>query len=293
MTTLRTSAPAILAAIVLLGGVAACSSSPSNPTVSQAPSYSGTALTLTIGTDDSPGVPSTDQISHFASEVQTLSGGKITVEPRWHAEGNKHPADWDQAVARMVQAGHLDLGLGPTWAWDDLGVTSLRPLQAPFLVDSDPLTAQVVLDPGLSTKLRSGLAGHRVEGLSLWPEGMRHPFGFGKPLLTPADYAGTTIRSAKSTTIADVFKALGATTSPAEPDATTMAGLQGEYALKPNGIGAVNVTFFPKVNVLYGNAKTLAGLGDAARQVLATAAAETQKWAIEATSVPCWPRTAR
>ena len=141
-----------LACAAVVGITGGCSSSSGEPVQEKrgpAP-YEGKALTLTIGTDDSPGVPSTDQISHFASEVHTLSGGLITVAPRWHAEGNSHPADWDQAVARMVQAGDLDLGLGPTWAWDDLGVTSLRVLQAPFLVDSDPLTAMVV-DPDLST----------------------------------------------------------------------------------------------------------------------------------------------
>ena len=81
-----------------------------------------------------------------------------------------------------------------------------------------------------------------------------------------------------------LFEALGAKTSPAEPDATTMAGLQGEFVLNPNGIGVANVTFFPKVNLLYANADTYAGLTDEQRTVLGDAAVATQKWAVEQTS---------
>ncbi len=62
-----------------------------------------------------------------------------------------------------------------------------------------------------------------------------------------------------------------------------MVGIQSEYAYSPNGTGAANVTFFPKVNVLYANAESYGKLDDAAKQVLAAAAAETQKWAIDRT----------
>ena len=123
------------------------------------------AVTLTIGTDDSPGVPSADQIQHFAKQVAELSDGKILIEPRWHAEGDDHPTDWDQAVAAMVQEGELDLALGPTWAWDELDVTTLQPLQTPFLVDSDDLVADIVEDEELSGQLMSGLEEAGVVGV--------------------------------------------------------------------------------------------------------------------------------
>src|SRR5262249_32811083 len=122
-----------------------------------------------------------------------------------------------------------------------------------------------------------------VDGISLWPEGLRHPFGFDKALTSPADYQGQTVRSGKSAAITELFHALGAKTSPQEPDATTMVGIQGEYALSPNGIGASTVTFFPKVNLLYANASRYAALDPEAQQVLARAAADTQKWVIENT----------
>lgn len=276
------TAVACAAVVGIAGGCSSSSGEPVQDKRGAAP-YEGKALTLTIGTDDSPGVPSADQISRFAEEVAQRTDGKITIEPRWHVEGDNH-ADWDQAVARMVQVGELDLAVGPTWAWDVLGVTSLQPLQTPFLVDSDDLVANVIGDEDLAHRLMSGLDEAGVHGLSMWPEGLRHPFGFDRPLSAPDDYEGETIRSSKSKASTMLFGALGAKTSAAEPDATTMAGIQGEFVLNPNGIGVANVTFFAKVNLLYANAETYAGLTDEQRTVLADAAAATQKWAVEQTS---------
>jgi TRAP-type C4-dicarboxylate transport system substrate-binding protein len=274
-----------LACAAVVGFTGGCSSSSGEPSQGKrgpAP-YEGKALTLTIGTDDSPGVPSADQISRFAEEVAKRTDGKITIEPRWHAAGDGH-LDWDQAVAAMVQDGELDLAVGPTWAWDVLGVTSLQPLQAPFLVDSDDLVADIVGDDDLAQSLMSGLDDAGVHGVAMWPEGLRHPFGFDQSLSAPDDYAGETIRSPKSRASTMLFQALGAKTSPAEPDATKMAGSQAEFVLNPNGIGVANVTFFAKVNLLYANADTYAGLTDAERAVLADAAVATRKWAVEQTS---------
>lgn len=284
MNTFRLQMTAVACAAVV-GITGGCSSSAGEPAQDKrgAAPYEGKALTLTIGTDDSPGVPSADQISRFAEEVAKRTDGKVTIEPRWHAAGDNH-VDWDQAVAAMVQHGDLDLALGPTWAWDELGVTSLQPLQAPFLVDSDELVADIIGDEDLAQQLMSGLGDVGVHGLSLWPEGLRHPFGFDRSLSTPDDYAGETIRSSKSRASTLLFEALGAKTSPAGPDATTMAGIQGEFLLDPNGIGVANVTFFAKVNLLYANADTYAGLTDEQRSVLADAAVATQKWAVEQTS---------
>ena len=159
------------------------------------PSFGGSAVALTIGTDDSPGVPNADEISHFvATGEDVCSGGLITIEPTWHADGDGH-LDWDQQVAAMVQNGKLDLALGPTWAWDVLKVKSFEPLQSPFLVDSDPLVAAIVADQDLSTQLMSGMPAAGVTGLALWPEGLRHPFGFDRPLVAADQYRGQTMRS--------------------------------------------------------------------------------------------------
>jgi TRAP-type C4-dicarboxylate transport system substrate-binding protein len=286
MTITHSKLTTALTAAVLTSALAACSSSASEgeePSGARSATYSGDAVTLTIGTDDSPGVPSADQIQHFAKQVAQMSDGKITIEPRWHAEGDDHPTDWDQAVAAMVQDGKLDLALGPTWAWDELEVTTFQPLQVPFLVDSDDLVAGIVEDEDLSGKLMAGLKDAGVVGLTMWPEGLRHPFGFTEPLISAEHYDGQVIRSAKSQAITWLFEVLGATTSAKEPNAETMAGMQGEYVLNPSGTATSNVTFFPKVNLLYANAKSYAALDEDAISVLTEAAAKTQAWAIENT----------
>ena len=98
---------------------------------------------LRIGTDDFQGHPAADQIEEFARQVDELSEGGVRIEPVWNAAGDTGEDDWDQKVARMVVAGELDMGMIPARAWDTEGVTSLRALNAPFLITSDELAAEV------------------------------------------------------------------------------------------------------------------------------------------------------
>ncbi len=93
-------------------------------------------LVLRMGTDDGQGRPASDQVEEFARRVAQLSEGTITVKPVWHAAGTGL-SDWDQKVAHMVVDGDLEMGNIPARAWDTEGVTSLRALNAPFLVTTD------------------------------------------------------------------------------------------------------------------------------------------------------------
>ena len=206
-------------------------------------------LTLRIGTDDEPGRPAADQIEEFARSVAEGSEGAIVVEPVWHAAGDT--SDWDQEVARLVTSGDLEMGLIPSRAWDT-EVTTLRALNTPFLVTSEELVNQIV-SGDLAGELMSGLDAADVVGLALFPEGFRHPFAFGDPLLGPDDYAGAVMRAPTSATTAAMFEALGATTNDDEPDPATHTGMESSYLLGPPGTATGNVTFFPKVNSLVVN----------------------------------------
>ena len=106
----------------------------------------------------------------------------------------------DQKVAGLVQNGELDLALIPARAWDELGVTSLQALQAPFLVSNEDLVEQVVQSE-LAGELLAGLDQAGVVGLALLPEGLRHPVGFEHPLLRLEDFSGATIRSLPSNAV--------------------------------------------------------------------------------------------
>jgi TRAP-type transport system periplasmic protein len=254
-----------------------------------------TPINLRIGTNDpqdAPDVPA--MLNDFARHVEELSGGAMTVEPVWRAAGDPAPDDWDQAVARMVVTGELDLGLIPTAAWDTEGVTSLRVLNAPFLVDSDALVGDVVTGP-LADELLAGLEDIGVTGLALVPEGLRHVFSFGDPLSSPDDFAGTTIRSPRSDTVYALFEALGASADDpqssefdAAVDSGRLAGVESSFARAGSLPGSQqvavgNLTLFPKVESLVANSERLASLTADQRAVLLDAAARTRDGVVGAT----------
>jgi TRAP-type C4-dicarboxylate transport system substrate-binding protein len=234
-----------------------------------------TSLVLTLGTDDMDTMPGAQQIKHFADEVATRSQGAITIEPKWHAAGPT--SHWDQAVAGLLLKGDLDLAMIPSRAWDDLGVTSLQALTAPFLVTSDGLASRVLADQELVDQLTSGLPDVGAEALGLYPEGLRHPFGFHGPLLGAADYQGGVMRTAWSRGAEATFEALGATTSDEEAS-PQMIGAESSFRLTPGGTATGNVVFYPKVNVLTIGQAVHERLTDAQWAVLEDAADATGEW---------------
>jgi TRAP-type C4-dicarboxylate transport system substrate-binding protein len=295
-TTPRTPLAALAALALIACGGTACSGSsqesepepgnagaPAGPAAAtDAPSPAGKggpAVTLRLGTDDGPDTPGAQQITHFAQQVADLSDGAITVAPVWHADdGQPH---WDQYVAGMVMDGRLDLGMVPSRAWDDVGVDSLRALTAPFLVTTDTLTAAVVSDDHLVDQLTSGLPAVGVSALGLFPEGLRHPFGFHGPLRGAADYQGGVVRAGWSRTANSMFQALGATTTDDIVDTSTMIGAESSYRLSPAGEATGNVVFYPKVNVLVIDDEARSGLTDEQVAVLHEAADATQAWVLD------------
>lgn len=248
-----------------------------------------TPVTLRMGTDDIPGRLAADQLDEFARQVAELSGGKLVIEPAWGAAGDTGGDDWDQKVARMVVAGELEMGMIPTRAWDTEGVTSLRPLNAPFLIGSDELAAAVATSDAASTML-AGLGTVGVTGLALLPEGLRHLFAFSDPLLTPEDFTGQLIRVPASDTAYATLAALGATPDDitANEDAIArgdVAAAESSFTLAPSlpetttGVG--NITLYPKFNSIVINTAAWTGLPGDLQAVLRDAAQRTQGWAID------------
>jgi TRAP-type C4-dicarboxylate transport system substrate-binding protein len=253
------------------------------------------AVTLRIGTNDPADAPDVPQmLDEFAQRVAELSAGSMVVEPVWRAAGDPAPDDWDQAVAHKIVDGELDMGLIPAGAWDVMGVTTLRALNAPFLVDSDTLVGDVA-SGDLASDLLVGLDEVGVTGLALIPEGLRHVFSFGDPLLAPDDFAGTSIRSPRSDTVYALFEALGAAANDvqgSEFDTAvqdgSLAGAESSYSRAgglPGSQQSVvgNLPLFPKVEALVVNSARFDALTEEQRAVLQGAAERTREAVVAAT----------
>jgi C4-dicarboxylate-binding protein DctP len=246
-------------------------------------------VTLRMGTDDMPGLPAADQIEEFARQVDELSQGRLVIESAWNAAGESGGDDWDQKVARMVVAGEIEMGMIPARAWDTEGVTSLRALNAPFLITSDELAAEVATSEAADTML-AGLDTVGVTGLALLPEGLRHLFAFSNPLLTPDDFTGQLIRVPASNTAHATFEALGATPDDATAGedaivAGDVAAAESSFDLAPNlpetTTGTSNITLYPKYNSIVINTSTWTSLPEDLQAVLRDAAQRTRSWAID------------
>jgi TRAP-type C4-dicarboxylate transport system substrate-binding protein len=281
----------VAGALAFAVATAACTAMPSTANKAGGESRS---ITLTMGTADPEGRPATVQIREFASQVKQLSGGDLLIRPVFDAAADDpSPDGWDQAVARRVADGHIDLGLIPVRAWDTEGVTSLRALMTPFLIDSDALSNTVVSDEELSNQLLSGLPEAGVVGLALVPEDLRHVFDLtDTPMVWPSDFRGATIRVPNSATAYALFEHLGA-----KPDDSplTFDGAQPSFEAADTsfwfalhamtgGLGrqvtAGNLTPYAKINSVVVNSGRWDGLTDAQQDVLREAAVATREWAI-------------
>ncbi len=196
--------------------------------------------------------PAADQIRWDAGRVADLTDDAVKIKPVWLAAGDI--PRFETAVAQQAKDGELDLALVASRAWDTLGVESLTPLNPLFIVNTDELVAEVVTGP-VKESLLAGLNDAGVVGWGLWPEGLRHAFGFGSPLNAPAEYAGTLIRPAHKETTVEMFRALGADMTHGAVDPGEQRGAESAYRLAPAGEATANVVFYPKINSLVVNDK--------------------------------------
>lgn len=245
-------------------------------------------VTLRLGTVEDEAAPYADEVEQFADAVETLSDGSIDVEFAWEASG-PFTGESERKLAAMAQGGEIDLAIVATRAWDQLDVTSMQALQAPFLVDNLGLLNEIA-ESDLAAEMLAGLDDVGVTGLAMWPESLRHPVGFDGPLLTAADFRGAQLRVPISDASYRLANAIGA--EPVDPedwDAAVTAGeLDGAESafvwaldLPRFGTFTANITFYPKVNTIVANTETFDSLPDKQQEVLRQAAAETLDYVIE------------
>jgi len=272
----------ILAAATLsLSGVA-CSAESDKSGGDAAPT-----TTLKMATMEGRGAPYADGVLEFARQVEQLSDGSLRLQIIWEGAENLlgvYGPRAEQEVAGLVQSGKLAAALIPARAWDELGVTSLQALQAPFLVSTEELVDQIVQGEPAEEML-TGLENAGVVGLALLPEGLRHPVGFARPLLTLEDFAGAKISAPLSKASYRLLEALAA--KPVElygvdrsqaAERGELVGAESGFAWGvdlPAGTFTANVTFYPKVNAIVVNDETFSDLSNEHREILRKAAANT------------------
>jgi Tol biopolymer transport system component/TRAP-type C4-dicarboxylate transport system substrate-binding protein len=227
------------------------------------------------------GAPSEPDELEFIDQVKTLSQGSITIEPIWDA-GSGTSDGFEKGVIQLVRKGKFDLGLASSRTWNTQNITSFQVLQAPFLITNDALS-EAVATSDVVTRMLDSLSTAGMVGLTLWPEGLRHPFSVvpDKPLLSPQDFVGAQIRTGPSDVAYQLMKALGA--RPMFEDGGYQgadSGLLQAATLNGQPVATGNVTFYPKYQVLFANAAAFDRLSAEQRTILRQAAAAAQKKAI-------------
>jgi C4-dicarboxylate-binding protein DctP len=236
-------------------------------------------VTLQIATSDDPGSRTNVWVQSFASRVDALSDGRLRIKPRPDAASAS--GKYERLLAQSVTSGKFELGMIPSHAWDLFGVTSLRALNAPFLITDQALLADVI-SGGLATTMLSGLDRVGLVGLALFPGPLAHPFGFDQPLLAAEDYQGKVLFAIESRTTEALLRELGAKSVRGSGfDRNLQAGVAMPYESGVEAIGTGNVTLFPMLESLVIGARAYERLDDHQRAILKQAAAETRTVAID------------
>jgi TRAP-type C4-dicarboxylate transport system substrate-binding protein len=255
--------------LVLLGGCGASSTDKAGGTGRQKPRV------LTMANEGG----GAGELDGFAKEVGRLSGGTIRVEvkSRWRMG----QVDYETGLIKDVEAGKADLGWAGSRAWDSVGVTSLRALHAPLLIDSYAVEERVVQSPLVGEMLR-GLEPLGLVGLGVLPGPMRKPLGISKPLVAPADYAGLTIGVQQSLVADETMRALGATPvwfagtgaiNGFDGIEQQIGSIDGNRYDKLGKYVTANVNLWPRPLVIFTSNKVFDSLSPAQRKALRQAVA--------------------
>jgi len=222
---------------------------------------------------------SSEEVDGFVGEVARLSGGtiRIDVRSRWRYG----QVAFESGLIGDVRAGKADLAVAGSRAWDSVGVTSLRALGAPLLIDSYALQERVVASP-LVAQMLKGLAPLGLVGLGVLPGPLRYPLGVARPLRAPSDYAGLRIGMAQSRVGSATVRALGGTPVwlGSGPPIAGLDGIeagisliQGSQYSRAGGYLTGNVVLWPRPLVVFASREALAKLTPAQQRILARAVA--------------------
>ena len=163
------------------------------------------ATTLTLGHGAAPGNPRSVAANEFARLVHEKTEGRVTV----NIAGSEQLGN-DVAMLTSLRTGALDLTANSQGAASGL-VPELATLGLPFLF-SDSAAAFKVLDGPIGAELATKFGSVGIVPLAWWDNGIRHITNSKRPIATPADLQGLTIRTPADPMTIDIFQTLGAAT---------------------------------------------------------------------------------
>ena len=240
---------------------------------------------LRLGTVGERGSPYADEVKEFAKAVSKLSNGSIYVDVVWDAPGPS-PARIERKLAPMVSDGQIDLAVVPTRIWDQLNVTTMQALQAPFLVDDLGLLNQIA-SGDLAKEMLSGLDAVGVKGMAIWPESLRHPDRL-RPSI--ADRSGLPGRQAPRSGFRCLLpprqghrRIARRSRSRRRPRRARRCrvGVRVGRRSAPDRHVYGNLTFYPKANTIVANSKIFDSLSSKEQNMLQQAATDTVAYVVK------------
>jgi TRAP-type C4-dicarboxylate transport system substrate-binding protein len=260
-------------AFLLLGMCAAACSGSAGDRAGGDATATVRVLTLAQAND---GIP--PEVATWMDEVRRRSGGTLRIDVRQGWRSGDPTAE--VGIVADVGSGKADLGWVGARALDRVGVTSLQPLVAPLLIDSQDLQA-AVFSAGIPDGLVRAVDSPDVVGLGVLPGPMRKVLGVDKPFRSLGDFAGQVVGLQDGDVAAETLRALGATPRPVASGAhldglsgyeQQLASVWGNHYELSAGFVTSNLNLWPRPLVLLGSRSVLATLEPQQRAALRAAA---------------------
>lgn len=169
------------------------------------PGRARAATTLTLGHGAAPGNPRTLAAEAFAKMVAERTNGEVTI----NIAGSEQLGN-DVSMLTSMRTGALDLTANSQGAASGL-VPEIAALGLPFIF-KDAAQANQVMQGPIGATLAEKFSGVGLIALDWWDNGIRHITNAKKPIETPADLSGMSIRTPADPVTVDIFQALGAAT---------------------------------------------------------------------------------
>ena len=250
-------------------------------------------ITLRLGYVTAAEHPYGIAINNFIDEVTTASDGAIAIEALPNYQGGDVP------LLQDARGGAVNMASVSSAIWGTQGVNCFDALQALGLITRYDLEREVITGP-IGEEMLACTDAVGLKGLGIHEGGLRKPLGATKPLTSPADFKGLTIRTPESGVLETGIRALGADpTAIPLPDTYaalrdgTVDGMEANLGLiqtvkyyEVAKFVTANVNLWPFPTVLVMNQAKFDALSADQQQIITDAAANIAGFSIDFFEAP-------